>query len=106
MMNDVHYIAEKYIRELIESGIWMDPAVQTKIPKPINPVPLDGFILLRGRTYFYGHHPKTQEPKWTYDVNLAQVLTNTDADEIMNLLMSPGHSIAKLPAPTQKERAL
>jgi len=108
MTNDVHYVAEKFIQELIETGMWTDPTgrITQPKPKPILESRLEGLVLLRGQSYFYGHHPRTQEPKWAYDVNLAMVMTEQDAAELICALTTQDRLIKALPAPTFKERIL
>lgn len=105
MSDDIHYLAEKYLLELMSAGAHLRKREQNEEaenPERYNvPDELDNFILRRGKTYFYGHHPKTGELKWTYDVRLAHVMLGNDADKIIS--QTTAIEFQKLPARAEKE---
>jgi hypothetical protein len=109
MNQDTNYIAEKYLLELMSAGELyrkLNPVEAPDNPERYNLVDEpSNFVLMRGKAYYYGRHPRTNETKWTYDLRLATILTTGDAERMVDEFMALGLPVQKLLAPVQKEQA-
>ena len=109
MTENTNYIAEKYLMELMNAGERyrkLNPVEETENPERYNiSDEPSNFVLMRGKAYFYGRHPKTNEAKWTYDLRLATILTSGDAERMVDEFVALGLPVQKLLAPVQKEQA-